>query len=147
VILVDANLLLYAVNVDSPHHKSARTWLEKTLSSSTRVGLSWLVVLAFLRITTRSGIFQRPLTPDQAMEYVDAWLELPNVALVGPGRRHWEILRSLLRAAGTAGNLTSDAHLGALAIEHGYPIFSTDGDFRRFQGVQHVNPLAEPGKA
>ncbi len=142
MILVDANLLIYAVDVDSHQHRAARRWLEATLSGTTPVGLAWIVLLAFLRITTRAGVFQHPITPERALDYVDSWLRQPYVTAVGPGDRHWSILRNILRVAGTAGNLTSDAHLAALAIELGAPVYSTDHDFRRFAGVEHVNPLA-----
>jgi len=142
VILIDANLLIYAVDADSAHHRQARRWLETTLSGTTVVGLPWIVILAFLRITTRAGLLRRPLTPEAAIAYVDGWLNQPYVEAIAPGPGHWLVLRSLLRAAGTAGNLTSDAHLAAMAIERGYSVCSTDNDFRRFQGLEHVNPLA-----
>jgi toxin-antitoxin system PIN domain toxin len=142
VILVDANLLIYAIDADSPHHAQSRRWLEETLSGDTSVGLPWLVVLAFVRITTRAGIMRNPLSPEQAVGFVDEWLAQPYVVLVGPSENHWAVLRNLLLATGTAGNLTSDAHLAALAIEHGCEIASADNDFLRFQGVVLVNPLA-----
>ena len=142
MILVDANLLIYAVNADSPPHPAARKWLEDTLSGTTRLGLSLVVLLAFVRITTRPGIFDQPLSPEEAFAYVDSWLRLPSVEIVSPGANHWSILRSLVLTVGTAGNLTSDAHLAALAIEHGCEVYSTDNDFKRFSGVVHVNPLA-----
>ena len=85
MILVDANLLIYAVDVDSHQHKAARRWLEATLSGTTPVGLAWIVLLAFLRITTRAGVFQHPITPERALDYVDSWLRQPYVAAVGPG--------------------------------------------------------------
>jgi hypothetical protein len=141
MILVDANLLIYAVNADAPQHRKARQWLERTLSGTEDVGLPWLVVLAFLRITTRQGILERPLTTEQALEYVDGWLAQPFVSLVGPGASHWPVFRNLLCATGTFGNLCSDAHLAALAIELGANIHSADYDFRRFPGVAHTNPL------
>jgi toxin-antitoxin system PIN domain toxin len=141
VILIDANLLIYAVDADSHHHEIARRWLEETLSSTTSVGLAWIVILAFLRITTRAAVFQQPLTPERSLDYVDSWLRQPYVTAVSPGDQHWAILSNLLRTSGTAANLTSDAHLAALAIELGVPIYSTDNDFRRFHGVQHINPL------
>jgi toxin-antitoxin system PIN domain toxin len=141
VILVDANLLIYAIDTDSPHHPRARRWFEERLSGRDRVGLAWVVILAFIRITTRPGILKRPLTPDRALGYVHEWLEQPYVTAVGPGEQHWQVLRSLLRTTGTAGNLVSDAHLAAVAIEQGATIHSTDHDFRRFPGVEHVNPL------
>jgi toxin-antitoxin system PIN domain toxin len=141
-MLVDANLLIYAIDADSPHHTRSRRWLEEVLSSDTPVGLPWLVVLAFLRITTRAGIMRKPLSPEQAVGFVDDWLAQPYVVLMGPSEHHWAVLRNLLLAAGTAGNLTSDAHVAALAIEHGCEIASADNDFRRFPGVVLVNPLA-----
>jgi hypothetical protein len=145
VILVDANLLIYAVDADSVHHGQARRWLEETLSTTKQVGFAWIVLLAFLRITTRRGLFERPLSTDRALDYVDSWLDQPFALAIAPGERHWSILRSLLKASGTAGNLTSDAHLAALAIEHRCTIYSTDSDFQRFPGVEHRNPLAQGG--
>ena len=141
MILVDANLLIYAIDADSPHHAKARPWLEDLLSGATVVGLSWIVILAFIRITTRAGILKTPLSPERAMEFVDAWLNQPYVTAVGPGDHHWPVLRNLLQMTGAAGNLVADAHLAAMAIEHGAAIYSTDHDFRRFPGVEHVNPL------
>ena len=142
MILVDANLLIYAVDSDAPHHDRARRWLEDTLSSGEHVGLAWVATLAFLRVTTRAGLLVRPLDPDDALAYVDSWLELPNVEAVGPGPNHWPVMRNLLKTTGTLGNLTSDAHLAALAIERGAALYSTDHDFARFPGLEHVNPLA-----
>jgi uncharacterized protein len=142
VILVDANLLIYAVDRDSPHHVPARRWLEDTLSGSESVGIPWIAALAFVRITTHPGIMRKPLVAEHAIRYIDGWLRQPFVKLIGPGEKHWPILRSLLTTSGTAGNLTSDAHLAALAIEQGGTVASTDNDFRRFAGVTHVNPLA-----
>ena len=142
MILVDANLLIYAVDGDSPHHEAARSWLEETLSGETPVGLTWVVILAFLRITTSAQVVRRPLSPEDALAYVDEWLDQPFVEPVGPGEAHWAIFRQLLATAGTAGNLTSDAHLAALAIEGGRVVYSTDHDFLRFPGIEVVNPLA-----
>jgi hypothetical protein len=142
VILIDANLLIYAIDADSAQHARTRRWLEDTLSSETWVGLAWIVLLAFVRITTRPGIMRRPLTPEHAIGFVDSWLAQPYVTLVAPGDRHWPVMRNLLLAGGTAGNLTSDAHLAALAIEHGCQIASADNDFLRFPGITLVNPLS-----
>jgi len=142
MILVDANLLIYAIDQDSPHHQKARTWLEEILSGTTPVGLAWIVVLAFLRVTTRASVMNKPLRAERAIEFIDSWLAQPNVSLVRTGEQHWAILRNLLRASGTGGNLTSDAHLAALAIEQGYTVFTSDNDFRRFAGLSVVNPLA-----
>lgn len=141
MILVDANLLIYAVNADAPSHRKARRWLEATLSGTEEVGLPWLVVLAFLRITTRKGILERPLSTEQAIAYVDGWLAQPFVSLVGPQASSWPVFRNLLGASGAFGNLTSDAHIAALALELGATICSADYDFRRFPGIRHVDPL------
>lgn len=142
MILVDANLLIYAIDADSPHHGASKRWLEATLSGTESVGLAWVVLLAFLRVTTHPSAVRRPLTVDAALGYVEGWLAQPFVETVAPGAAHWPLLRALLAAAGTAGNLTSDAHLAALALERGAALCSTDHDFRRFPGLQHVNPLA-----
>ena len=141
MILVDANVLIYAVDADSPHHLAARRWLEHTLSGTTPVGLAWIVILAFLRLTTRTGILRHPLSPERAMAFVDEWLAQPYVAAVVPGDGHWTILRKLLGSSGTAGNLASDAHLAAIALELGASVCSTDADFERFAGVERINPL------
>lgn len=141
MILVDANLLIYAVDADAPHHRVARRWLERTLSGTTRVGLPYSVILAFVRLTTRAGIMRHPLQADEALAYVDSWLEQPYVTIVGPGEKHWPVLRNLLQASGTAGNLTSDAHIAALALERGATVYSADNDFKRFVGIRHINPL------
>jgi len=142
VILVDANLLIYAVDRDSPHHAPARRWLEETLSGSESVGLPWIAALAFIRITTHPAVMRKPLSAESAIGYVDGWLSQPYVKAIGPGEQHWQILRNLLLVSGSAGNLTSDAHLAALAIEHGATVASADSDFRRFAGVTHLSPLA-----
>jgi toxin-antitoxin system PIN domain toxin len=143
VILLDANLLIYAVDADSPNHKRARRWLEETLSGDTLVGLPWIVVLAFVRITTRAGILGTSLSIEHAIAFIDEWLAQPYVSLIGPGEAHWPVLKNLLIVGGAAGNLTTDAHLAALAIEHGCEIASSDNDFRRFSGVTLVNPLLD----
>lgn len=141
MILVDANLLIYAVNADSAHHREARRWLEQTLSGPTPVGFAWVVLLAFLRVTTQASVFPQPLAPERALDYVDSWLDQPFASAVAPGPGHWAILKTLLRHTGAAGNLTSDAHLAALAIEQECTVYSTDSDFQRFPGVECHNPL------
>ncbi len=141
MILVDANLLLYAVNRDLPHHAVARKWWEGVLSGTASVGLPWVVILAFLRMTTSLRVFETPLSIEQANAYIDDWLAVPVVKPVVPGPGHWLILKNLLATSGTGGNLTTDAHIAALALEHGYIVHSADNDFKRFAGVQHINPL------
>ena len=141
MILVDANLLIYAIDSDSPHHARARRWLEQALSGTVPVGLPWIVILAFVRLTTRPGIMRRPLELADAVAYVESWLRQPCVEIVARGEHHWATFSSMLLATGTAGNLTSDAHIAALVLERGAGICSADHDFARFPGVTHVNPL------
>jgi len=141
VKLVDANILIYAVNADAPRHEAARQWLEASLSAAEPVGFAWSVLLAFLRLTTRPGIFRSPLTVQEAFDVVDSWLAQAAAFIVEPGGRHGALLRSLLAETGSGGNLTSDAHLAALAIEHGALLCSCDADFRRFSGVRWVDAL------
>jgi toxin-antitoxin system PIN domain toxin len=142
VRLIDLNLLLYAVDSSSPRHAAAHAWVEEAFSGSDTVALSWSVLLGFIRLTTRPPIFERPLTPTRAFDLIDSWLALPAVTVIQPTDRHAAILRGLLEEAGTAGNLTTDAHLAALAIEHGAELCSTDTDFARFRGIRYTNPLA-----
>lgn len=142
MILVDANLLLYAVNRDAPLHGKAKNWLEATLNSDEDVGIPWNVVLAFLRLATRPGLFAKPLAPEAALDLVASWFDRPNVFAIQPGARHLEILRRLIVPLGTAGNLTSDAHLAAIAVELGARLYSCDNDFARFPELNWKNPLA-----
>lgn len=146
MILIDANLLVYAVNRDLPPHPKARAWLEHVLSGSEGVGLPSIVLLAFLRLTTSRHIFERALTVQDATAYVDQWLSQPVVTVPAPGSSHWRILRNLLLQTGSGGNLTTDAHLAALALEHGYTVCSCDHDFKRFPGLKHIDPLVAPSK-
>lgn len=138
--LVDANVLLNAVNASAPDHASARRWLDHALSGGAPVGFAWIVLLAFLRLTTRPGLFERPLTVDQALEVVDGWLEPPAARFVHPTTRHATVLAGLLRGAGTAGNVVNDAHLAALALEHRAQVVTYDSDFGRFPGVRWERP-------
>ena len=139
--LVDVNVLIYAINADSPHHRKARRWLEAALSGVELIALTWPVLLAFLRLTTRPGIMEKPLEPEAAIAFVDAWTAQPNVEIAVPGESHWAVLKTLVAAAGTAGNLTTDAHLAAMALEGGWTLVSTDHDFRRFPALAVLNPL------
>lgn len=139
--LIDVNILLYATNRDSPRHRPANAWLDETLSGEETIALPWIVLLGFLRITTHPRIMKRPLTPTRAIDVVGSWLGLPQVFSPAPGDEHWRILRELLTDSGTGGNLTTDAHLAALAIELGAELCSTDRDFGRFHRVRWVNPL------
>lgn len=139
--IVDVNLLIYAINQDAPPHNQAKRWLESVLSGSDTVGMPWMVLLAFLRLTTRAGLFGQPLEAEAAFRVVEAWLAQPNVVIVEPGPHHVRILRRLLLPLGTAGNLTTDAHLAAIAIEHGAELCSADADFARFPTLKWWNPL------
>ncbi|MCB0978698.1 MAG: type II toxin-antitoxin system VapC family toxin [Acidimicrobiales bacterium] len=140
--LVDVNLLIYATNTAAERHRPARSWLEETLSGSETVALPWSVLLAFVRITTNARIMDPPLRADAAMNYVDAWLAQTSVTTPEPTNRHPKLVRELLGATGTGGNLVTDAHLAALAIEHGATLCSCDSDFARFPGLNWTNPLA-----
>jgi len=142
VKLLDLNLLIYAVNRDSAPHLAAKAWVEDVLSGGEAVALPWVVLLGFLRLTTNPRIVARPLTAEQAMHVVDGWLARPTVIVLQPRDDHWRILRELLGASGTAANLTTDAHLAALAIEHDAELCSADGDFSRFARLRWMNPLA-----
>jgi uncharacterized protein len=133
--LPDVNVLLNAVNEDSVEHAVARDWLQSAFAAPAGVGLSWLVLVGFVRLATRRGILARPLAVDDALGVMDAWLAASTARTVQPTPRHAAILRRLLLAAGTAGNLTNDAHLAALAIEHGATLASFDRDFERFEGL------------
>lgn len=139
--VADLNLLIYAANRAAPQHEAARTWLEDRLSGDETLGLSWTTLLGFIRITTNPRMFARPMQVEQATAIVDEWLAHPNVEVLVPGDRHWSILRALLSESGAAGNLTTDAHLAALAIEHGAELESADADFGRFRGLRWSNPL------
>jgi hypothetical protein len=141
MIVVDVNLLLYAVNDDAPLHAGAKRWLEGVLSGSETVAFAWNVILAFLRLTTRHGLFQSPISLETSFRIVALWLEQPTATVIVPGPGHFENLRSLLAPLGAGGNLTSDAHLAALAIEHGAELCSCDRDFARFHGLRWRNPL------
>ncbi len=141
MIIVDVNLLVYAVNSDAPLHTQAKSWLTAAMSGTETVGLPWTVLLAFLRLTTRAGLFQKPLAAAEAFNLVEAWFAQPAVIVPEPTGRHFQTLRDLVMPLGTAGNLTSDAHLAALAIEHGAELCSTDGDFARFARLRWRNPL------
>jgi toxin-antitoxin system PIN domain toxin len=142
VKLLDANILLYAVNRDSAHHAMVKRWLDLTMASEETIALPWVVVLAFLRIATNPRALPKPLTTARALDYIDTLFAHPNVVPLAPGDDHWRTLRGLLEKLGAPSNLTTDAHLAALAIEHGAVLCSTDGDFSRFKSLQWENPIA-----
>jgi toxin-antitoxin system PIN domain toxin len=141
VKLPDVNLLVYAADETAIQHKPAREWIETALSGSETVACTWLVLIGFVRITTNPRSFQNPWDVGKALDVVEGWLAQPAVTVVHPTNRHAAVLRDLLTPLGTAGNLTSDAHLAALAIEHGATLYSCDNDFSRFRGLRWVDPL------
>ncbi|MGV0991150.1 MAG: type II toxin-antitoxin system VapC family toxin [Candidatus Nanopelagicales bacterium] len=140
--IVDANVLLYAVNSASEHHGPSRRWLDAALSGADTVGLAWVPLLAFVRLTTKEGLFPSPLRPSEAMRQVSDWLGAPGALAIGPTARHVDILTGLLDTVGAGGNLVNDGHLAALAVEHRGTIVSYDNDFGRFAGVTWQTPDA-----
>lgn len=138
--LVDANVLLYATNQDAEEHGLAARWLDEALSGMDPVGFAWMVLLAYLRLATRPGLFPRPLTTTEAVEQVGGWLAQPPAVVVQPGSRHLPLLAGLLEPLGTAANLVNDAHLAALALENSAVVVSFDNDFGRFSGVRWRRP-------
>ncbi len=138
--VVDANVLLYAVNEDAPHHAAAKEWLDGALGGAETVGFDWVVLLAFVRLSTRPALFPRPLSLTEAVGVVEAWLAQPAAVVLQATPRHLAVLHGLLSALGTAANLVNDAHLGALALEHGAEVVSFDGDFARLEEVGWRRP-------
>ena len=143
MILVDANLLLYAYDPRASQHDASRRWLEAALSGPELVRFAWLTLWAFLRISTNSHVFEHPLSIDEAASIVASWLAQPNAAIVEPSDRHWEILAGLLQDGQATGPLVMDAALAAIALEHGATLYTTDRDFARFPRLKVTNPLVK----
>jgi uncharacterized protein len=141
VKLPDVNLFVYAYDEFAPQHESAREWLEDLLSGSETVAFAWVALIGFVRLTTSRQRFGSPWSVEQALDVIDSWLAQPVATVVHPTSRHAAVLRDLLVPLGAGGNLTSDAHLAALAIEHGATLCSHDNDFSRFAGLRWVDPL------
>jgi toxin-antitoxin system PIN domain toxin len=141
-MLVDANVLLYAYQPRAAQHERARQWHEQALSASQLVRFAWVTLWGFIRIATNPRVFEQPLAAAEAEAIVSAWLAQPNVGILEPGERHWEILRRLTLSGQTPGPLVMDAALAAIAIEHGATLHTTDRDFARFAGLDWTNPLA-----
>jgi toxin-antitoxin system PIN domain toxin len=142
VIVLDANILLYAYDSASPHHAKARAWLEESLSGTAPVGFPWQTIRAFLRIMTNSKLPGERFTLDEAVQLVDRWLDQPNVRLLGPGDDHWPLFRQMIVEGQAPGPLVTDAHLAALTMEYGGVLHTTDRDFARFPGLRWTNPIA-----
>ena len=141
MILPDLNLILYAHNRDALHHTAAHAWWEGLLNGTEPVAIPWVVVLGFIRLVTHRSAMITPMSPAAALAHVRAWFARAHVERLDPGPQHVDLLDRLLSAAGTAGNLTTDAHLAALAIEHQCELHSNDNDFARFPGLRWRNPL------
>jgi len=144
LILVDANILLYAQDSLSPHHQQAREWWDGRLSQGGPVCLCWTVLSAFIRIGTNHRVFDHPLSLEQALARVQSWLDQPFTRVVRPTEQHWTIFQQMLTDGQAVANLVTDAHLAALAIEHGCELASTDSDFARFPKLKWSNPLSQP---
>lgn len=141
MILIDANLLLYAYHPRATQHESSRAWLEGCLTGAQLVRLTWGTIWAFLRISTNPRVFEFPYSIQEAKVIVDTWMEHPLVNILEPGEQHWTILQTCMEAGQTSGPLVMDAVLAAIALEHGAVLHTTDQDFSRFPGLQWVNPL------
>ncbi len=141
MIVPDVNLLVYAYNEDAPLHEQARDWWEELANGTERIGFPWMVAAGFVRIVTQHRTAIRPVSPERAVDLIAEWLSLPQVAPLNPGSQHLSILRQLVVAAGVGGNLVTDAHIAALAIEHQAEVHSNDSDFARFPGLRWLNPL------
>jgi uncharacterized protein len=141
VILPDLNLVVYAHNADAPEHAASRAWWEELLNGDDPVAIPWAVSMGFVRLMTHRSVLVTPLTPQAAVIHVRAWFACPNVQPLDPGPQHLDIVERLLVSAGVAGNLTTDAHIAALAIEHQCELHSNDQDFARFPGLRWRNPL------
>lgn len=138
--LVDVNVLVYARDSSSPHHRAAKHWIDQALSGNTPVGFSWLVLIGFVRLVTHPRIMATPLSAGEAMDTVDHWLSARSAHVLQPGVGHSGLLREMLEAVGSGGNLTNDAHLAALAAEHRATVVSFDADFDKFPGVRWEMP-------
>jgi toxin-antitoxin system PIN domain toxin len=139
--LIDVNLLVYAYHSGAPEHERCREWLRTILSRPEPVAFTLHTLLGFLRLSTSTAVFAEPFTIAEALRIVEEWLAMPQVVVLSPGERHWSILHELLLTSKATGGLVSDAHLAALAIEHGAVFFTSDRDFSRFAGLQWMNPL------
>lgn len=143
MIVVDTNILLYAINSADPRHAKASEVLESAFRSGDSIGLPWMVLVSFLRLSTSRSVFPSPLTAREAADVVDSWLDQSAVTTLEPGPDHWKVMSRLIAETGRAGDLVNDMHIAALAIERGAELLSADTDFARFRGLRWTNPFAQ----
>lgn len=144
MILVDANVLIYAYDAASREHRVARRWLADTLASSTPVCFPWISLMAFVRVTTHRRLFENPYTPDEAFDVIANWLSAPFSRIVHPGDEHLDLVKEIARVNQLSASDLTDAHLAAIAVEHGLPLATTDTNFPAFEGLKLINPLISP---
>jgi toxin-antitoxin system PIN domain toxin len=142
MMLVDVNVLLYVVNDDAPQHDRVRKWWEAVIAREERLGLTWIVIVGFLRLATHARVFRNPLTPDEAIGKIDTWLKLPNVRIVAESDEHWQTFKQVFNESEMSGNLATDAHLATIALGYGAIVASCDSDFARIQQLRWENPLS-----
>ena len=142
MILIDVNLLLYAYDADAPQHRAAKKWLEDLFASDELIGLPWVTIWGFIRLSTNPRVWPAPLSAQQAFSFVREWLAQPDVVPLDPGQKHLDVLEKLIVEGQASGSKVTDAVLAALAIENGATLASSDQDFRRFPGLRWLNPLA-----
>ncbi len=146
MLIPDINLLVYAYNSEAPEHSKARAWWENALSASGTVGLPWIVLIGYIRLMTSRRVRVEPISPAEAIAHVRSWLDQPQTQILNPGLRHLDLLESLAASGHVTGDLVTDLHLAALAIEHQAELHSNDSDFKRFPGLRWVNPLEESSR-
>ncbi len=139
--IVDLNVLLYVINESAPRHQAVHDWWIDALRGDESIGLPWVVLLGFLRLSTSARVFTQPISTEEALDKIEAWLSLPIVHVPAEKENHWAVMAGLLRETGTAGNLTTDAHLAAMAITRDALLVSCDNDFARFKGLRYLNPV------
>lgn len=141
MLIIDVNVLLYSVNTDDDRNERLSSWMERHLNGEETVAFHWITLIGFLRMSTHPKIFKKPLSPSEATEHINAWLNSRVTSTITEKGNHWEIFEELIDDCGTAGNLTTDAHLAALAITRGATLVSCDYDFARFNNLRWLNPL------
>ena len=141
MIVPDLNLLVFAYNQAAPFHNDARRWWEGLVNGTERVGIPWVGAAGFVRLMTHRSAIDQPVTPSEAIDTIESWFRYPHVTPLNPGAEHLSLFRQALAAAGVGGNLVTDAHVAALAMEYQAEVHSNDTDFGRFPGLRWRNPL------